>query len=98
MRQIVAGRGIPPHGQAGRERFLRFQGRRYRPAVSVRGLFVASEVVKQFDFPAAWVTGFAPSDRVGLTGLRPSALPHHRTCGFPHPAVGPGHRLRGGEV
>ncbi len=27
-------------------------------------------------------------DRVGLTGLRPSALPHHRTCGFPHPAVG----------
>ncbi|MCU0836466.1 MAG: hypothetical protein MUC77_18845, partial [Chromatiaceae bacterium] len=29
-------------------------------------------------------------DRVGLTGLRPSALPHHRTCGFPHPAVEPG--------
>ncbi|RKT43858.1 hypothetical protein [Thiocapsa rosea] len=28
-------------------------------------------------------------DRVGLTGLRPSALPHHRTCGFPHPAVEP---------
>ncbi len=27
--------------------------------------------------------------RVGLTGLRPSALPHHRTCGFPHPAVEP---------
>ena len=26
-------------------------------------------------------------DRVGLTGLRSSALPHHRTCGFPHPAV-----------
>ncbi len=29
------------------------------------------------------------TDRVGLTGLRPSALPHHRTCGFPHPAVEP---------
>jgi hypothetical protein len=28
-------------------------------------------------------------NRVGLTGLRPSALPHHRTCGFPHPAVEP---------
>ena len=23
-----------------------------------------------------------------MTGLRPSPLPHHRTCGFPHPAVG----------
>ena len=27
-------------------------------------------------------------DRLGVTGLRPSPLPHHRTCGFPHPAVG----------
>jgi hypothetical protein len=27
-------------------------------------------------------------DRVEMTGLRPSSLPHHRTCGFPHPAVG----------
>jgi hypothetical protein len=26
-------------------------------------------------------------DRVELTGLHPLALPHHRTCGFPHPAV-----------
>ena len=26
-------------------------------------------------------------DRVGLTRLRPSVLPHHRTCGFPHTAV-----------
>jgi hypothetical protein len=26
-------------------------------------------------------------DRAALTGLRPSGLPHHRTCGFPHPAV-----------
>jgi len=26
-------------------------------------------------------------DRVGVTGLRPSPLPHHRTCGFPHTAV-----------
>ncbi len=24
---------------------------------------------------------------MALTGLRPSGLPHHRTCGFPHPAV-----------
>ena len=29
-------------------------------------------------------------DRMGLRGLRPAALPHHRTCGFPHPAVEPG--------
>ncbi len=27
------------------------------------------------------------SDRVGSRGLRPVSLPHHRTCGFPHPAV-----------
>ena len=26
-------------------------------------------------------------DRVERPGLRPAALPHHRTCGFPHPAV-----------
>ena len=26
-------------------------------------------------------------DRVGSRGLRPVSLPHHRTCGFPHPAV-----------
>ena len=28
-------------------------------------------------------------DRVGSAGLRPLTLPHHRTCGFPHPAVEP---------
>ena len=28
-------------------------------------------------------------DRVGSRGLRPVTLPHHRTCGFPHPAVAP---------
>jgi hypothetical protein len=28
-------------------------------------------------------------DRVEVTGLRPLPLPHHRTCGLPHPAVGP---------
>ena len=27
------------------------------------------------------------NDRVEVTGLRPSPLPHHRTCGFPHTAV-----------
>jgi hypothetical protein len=27
-------------------------------------------------------------DRVGRRGLRPGTLPHHRTCGFPHSAVG----------
>ena len=26
-------------------------------------------------------------DRMGSRGLRPVSLPHHRTCGFPHPAV-----------
>ena len=29
------------------------------------------------------------ADRLGVTGLRPSPLPHHRTCSFPHPAVEP---------
>jgi hypothetical protein len=28
-------------------------------------------------------------DRVEVTGLRPLPLPHHRTCGLPHPAVEP---------
>ena len=27
-------------------------------------------------------------DRVGCRGLRPGTLPHHRTCGFPHTAIG----------
>src|ERR1017187_7706116 len=27
------------------------------------------------------------SDRVGCRGLRPGTLPHHWTCGFPHPAI-----------
>ena len=30
-----------------------------------------------------------PDDRVGYRGLRPGTLPHHRTYGFPYPAVGP---------
>jgi hypothetical protein len=29
-------------------------------------------------------------DRVGARRLRAVTLPHHRTCGFPHPAVEPG--------
>jgi hypothetical protein len=29
-------------------------------------------------------------DRVGSRRLRTVTLPHHRTCGFPHPAVEPG--------
>jgi len=29
------------------------------------------------------------ADQVGCRGLRPGTLPHHRTCGFPHTAVGP---------
>jgi len=36
-------------------------------------------------------------DRVGSRGLRPVTLPHHRTCGFPHPAVEPA-ALRAGVV
>lgn len=29
-------------------------------------------------------------ERLGrVTGIGPVTLPHHRTCGFPHPAVGP---------
>jgi hypothetical protein len=34
--------------------------------------------------------GRATRDRVEMTGLRPLPLPHHGTCGFPHPAVEPG--------
>ncbi len=30
------------------------------------------------------------NDRVGSRRLRAVTLPHHRTCGFPHPAVEPG--------
>ena len=29
-------------------------------------------------------------DRMGLRGFHPVALPHHRTYGFPYPAVEPG--------
>jgi hypothetical protein len=32
-------------------------------------------------------------DRVGSRRLRAVTLPHHRTCGFPHPAVEPGSGL-----
>jgi hypothetical protein len=32
----------------------------------------------------------ALDDRMGTRGFRPVSLPHHRTCGFPHPAVGHG--------
>ena len=31
--------------------------------------------------------GLCGIDPVGHRGLHPGALPHHRTCGFPHPAV-----------
>lgn len=34
--------------------------------------------------------GVGRQDRVGHRGLRPYALPHHRTYGFPYTAVGPG--------
>ena len=34
--------------------------------------------------PAYGATAF---DRVGCRGLRLGTLPHHRTCGFPHPAI-----------
>ena len=34
-----------------------------------------------------WVTRKISHDRVGIAGLRLLSLPHHRTCGFPHPAV-----------
>ncbi len=37
----------------------------------------------------ATLAGSANPDRVGVTGLRPLPLPHHRTCGLPHPAVEP---------
>ena len=37
-------------------------------------------------------------DRVGSRGLRPVTLPHHRTCGLPHPAVEQRPTLRRGKV
>jgi hypothetical protein len=37
---------------------------------------------------AADVRACGPGDRVGCRGLRPGTLPHHRTCGFPHTAIG----------
>ena len=33
------------------------------------------------------ISGDPAHDRVGDTGLRPCPLPHHRTYGFPYPAV-----------
>ena len=49
----------------------------------------ASEARRGEALPGSGGGGAGRADRVGLTGLRPSALPHHRTCGFPHPAVEP---------
>gem|GEM_PF-2124674 len=43
--------------------------------------------------PEARRSRLSSLDRVALTGLRPSGLPPHRTCGFPHPAVGFQHGL-----
>jgi hypothetical protein len=34
----------------------------------------------------------------GPTGIAPVSLPHHRTCGFPHPAVEPGSGQQPGIV
>ena len=39
-----------------------------------------------------WLEGRASGkaglkNRVEWLGLRPATLPHHRTCGFPHPAI-----------
>ena len=36
--------------------------------------------------------------RVGCRGLRPGTLPHHRTYGFPYPALGPGGLPAGREI
>ncbi|PKM33047.1 MAG: hypothetical protein CVV06_20810, partial [Gammaproteobacteria bacterium HGW-Gammaproteobacteria-10] len=36
------------------------------------------------------IQSMVSTNRVEMAGLRPSSLPHHRTCGFPHPAVEPG--------
>ena len=40
------------------------------------------------------ISGTGEADQVGVTGLRPSPLPHHRTSGCSHPAVGAGGRHR----
>ena len=49
---------------------------------------------------AGWPTAALLGDRMGSRGLRPVTLPHHRTCGFPHPAVetGAGHWRAGVSV
>jgi hypothetical protein len=58
---------------------------------------IARKKVEKASYDTYLETRFSPKafnpkdgekERVGVTGLRPSPLPHHRTCGFPHPAVG----------
>jgi hypothetical protein len=44
----------------------------------------------------SWRRLLSVFDRVGSAGLRPLTLPHHRTCGFPHPAVERSNRSHGG--
>ena len=43
--------------------------------------------------PAPTANTSRRNDRVGSRRLRAVTLPHHRTCGFPHPAVEPGSGL-----
>ena len=38
---------------------------------------------------AAYQGRAGPLDQVECLGFRPGTLLHHRTCGFPHPAVEP---------
>jgi len=48
-----------------------------------------SVTVTMFVISKNWLAGNAPRSRIGwgCGELHPAALPHHRTCGFPHPAV-----------
>ena len=63
------------------------------PMISAGGVVDAAQfqpVVARGGIGSIFGGNLADGDRVGYRGLRPGTLPHHRTYGFPYPAVGPG--------
>ena len=93
---IYTATGRRSHYQADKLRQVRPQGSKTRqsfvaepihpPKVRRLATFATKPVIQECD---------GAKDRVEVTGLRPSPLPHHRTCRFQHPAVEPwlGHGL-----
>ena len=61
------------------------------PGLSITHIFLESENMPGFASRSLCQPRSGKMiDRVEVTGLRPPPLPHHRTCGFPHPAIEPG--------